>query len=335
MKKIVIYIFLVFLLLTSSCSINQFATRVVANALTSNGGGSVFTSDDDPEFMEAALPFALKTYESLLGADPKNTSLFETVAGGYVSYANAFLQSPAELMEYDQIEEKDKLFFRAAAMYRRGGRFTIRGLEILYPEFNKNFTNGDWEAAFVPLKKDAVPFLYWEAASILGEFSVDSFNPELMVEVPSAVALAVRALELDGNYNNGSLHDLFISIFANIPVSLIYKSSDLNNNYSVKKALAEYYAAKDIVLDNMTSYEQVMFHFNLSIELSKGTKVSPYVSVASLYIKNQDLDGFTNILNKALAVNIDLNPENRLQNIISKRKARWLLDHKEDYFFVP
>ncbi len=335
MKKIVIYFFFVSLLFTSSCSINQFATRVVANALTSNGGGSVFTSDDDPEFIEAALPFALKTYESLLEADPKNTDLFEAVSGGYVSYANAFLQSPAELMEYDQIDEKDKLLFRAAAMYRRGGRFATSGLEFLYPGFNNNFTNGDWETAFIPLKKDAVPFLYWKAASILGEFSVDSFNPALMVEVPSAVALAVRALELDGNYNNGSLQDLFISIFANIPANLIYRSSDLNNNYSVKKALVEYYSGKDVVLDNMTSYEQVMFHFNLSIELSKGTKVSPYVSVSSLYIKNQDLDGFTNALNTALAVNIDLNPENRLQNIISQRKAKWLLDHKEDYFFIP
>ncbi|RKX80425.1 MAG: hypothetical protein DRP58_13240, partial [Spirochaetes bacterium] len=282
-----------------------------------------------------ALPFALKTYESLLEADPKNTDLFEAVSGGYVSYANAFLQSPAELMEYDQIDEKDKLLFRAAAMYRRGGRFATSGLEFLYPGFNNNFTNGDCETAFIPLKKDAVPFLYWKAASILGEFSVDSFNPALMVEVPSAVALAVRALELDGNYNNGSLQDLFISIFANIPANLIYRSSDLNNNYSVKKALVEYYSGKDVVLDNMTSYEQVMFHFNLSIELSKGTKVPPYVSVTSLYIKNQDLDGFTNALNTALAVNIDLNPENRLQNIISQRKAKWLLDHKEDYFFIP
>ncbi|MCD6397229.1 MAG: hypothetical protein J7L71_06790 [Spirochaetaceae bacterium] len=335
MKKIVIYFFFVFLLLTSSCSINQFATRVVANALTSNGGGSVFNSDDDPEFIEAALPFALKTYESLLEADPKNTGLFEAVAGGYVSYANAFLQSPAELMEYDQIDEKDKLLFRAAAMYRRGGRFATRGLEILYPGFNKNFTNGDWEAAFVPLKKDAVPFLYWEAASILGEFSVDSFNPELMVEVPSAVALAVRALELDENYKNGTLNDLLISVFANLPENMIYKSLDLSNNYSVKQALSGYYAEKGLDFDNMSISDQALFNFNLSVDLSHGKKVAPYVSIVSLYINNQDLVSFTKTLNDAISVDIDLCPENKLQNIISQRKARWLLDHKEDYFFIP
>ena len=335
MKKIFIYIFFVFFLLASSCSINQFATRIVANTLSSNKGGSVFTSDDDPEFIADALPFALKTFESLLETDPENVNLAEALAGGYVSYASAFLQSPAELMEYNMIEEKNKLLSRAAAMYRRAGIFSTLGLDILYPEFNKNFSNGDWEAAFLPLNKDAVPFLYWKAASILGEFSVDSFNPELMVEIPSAVALAVRALELDGNYNNGVLHDLFISIFANLPLSLIYKSSDINNAYSVKKALAEYYAKNDAAFNTMTSYEQVMFHFNLSIQLSKGTKVSPYVSVSSLYIKNQDIDGFSKSLSDALAVNIDLNPDNRLQNIISKRKAKWLLDHKDDFFFVP
>ncbi len=334
-KRIFAFTSFVFFLLFSSCSINQFAARLVANALTSNDGGSVFTSDEDPEFIADALPFALKTFESLLETDPENIGLVEAVAGGYVSYANAFLQSPAELMGYDHIAEKDVLLSRAGAMYRRAGRFADRGLEILFPEFNKNFSKGDWEAAFIPLKKDTVPFLYWKAASVLGEFSVDSFNPELMIEIPSAVAMLVRALELDENYKNGTLNDLLISVFANLPENLIYKSSDLSNNYSIKRVLSAYYAEKGLDFNSMSISDQALFNFNLSVSLSPGAKVAPYVSIASLYINNQDLAGFTKTLNRALLIDINLYPENRLQNIISQRKAEWLLDHKEDYFFIP
>ena len=335
MKKIFNLICIVLLFIFTSCSINQFATRLVANALTGNGGGSVFTSDDDPEFISYALPFALKTFESLLESDPENVGLIEATAGGYISYANGFLQSPAELMDYDQNPEKEKLLLRAAAMYRRGGSYASRGLEILYPGFESSFSKGDWNSAFKGLESDALPFLYWKAASILGEFSIDSFNPELMVAVPSSVALAVKALELNENYQNGALHDLFISIFANLPTSLIYKSTDLTNNFSVKKVLSGYYSVHGLLFETMSIEDQAVYHFNMSVSISKGLNAGSYVSLSSLFINNQDLSGFEKALNDALAIDLDLFPENRLQNIISQRKASWLLNHKEDYFFIP
>ena len=75
MKSKLYLLIAIFFLLFSSCSINRFATRIVADALTGSGGGSVFTTDDDPEFIADALPFALKTFESLLSSDPENINL--------------------------------------------------------------------------------------------------------------------------------------------------------------------------------------------------------------------------------------------------------------------
>ena len=334
MKSLPYLLFVIFFLIFSSCSINRFATRIVADALTGSGGGSVFTSDDDPEFIADALPFALKTFESLLSSDPENINLIEATAGGFISYANGFLQLPAELLEYDQIEEKERLFNRAAAMYRRGGGYASQGLELLYPGFEEFFRRGDLQAALEDLNVDAVPFLYWKAAAILGEFSVDSFNPGLMIEVAGAVALAVRALELDEDYGQGDLHDLFIAVFANLPVSLVYRTIDEESNYSVIRALSTYYAAYGLSFKEMSFDDQAMFHLNSSLKLSVGMKASTYVLASSIYINNQDPDSFISILQKALDIDTDRNPETRLMNIISQRKAQWLIDHIEDYFFI-
>jgi hypothetical protein len=322
-------------LILSSCSINRFATRIVADALTGSGSGSVFTTDDDPEFIADALPFTLKVFESLLYSDSENIDLLEATAGGFISYASGFLQSPAELLEYEQIDEKERLLARAAAMYRRGGIYATRGLELLYPGFNNYFNEGDFLAAFENLESDAVPFLYWKAAAVMGEFSVDSFNPELMVAVPRAVALAVRALELEDDFNQGALHDLFIAVFGNLPVSLIYRTTDIDKGYSVLRVLSDYYAANGQLFSDMTIDDQVMFHLELSVQFSHGAKASPYVSSSSIFIRNQNLTEFKSTLNKAIAIDLDLKPENRLMNIISQRKAHWLLDHIEDYFFIP
>jgi len=252
MKSLPYLLLVIFIFTFSSCSINRFATRIVADALTGSGGGSVFSSDDDPEFIADALPFTLKVFESLLYSDPENIDLIEATAGGFISYANGFLQSPAELLEYEQMEEKNKLLARSAAMYRRGGDYASQGLEVLYPGFDTCFSEGDWQSALVNMGDDAVPFLYWKAAAILGEFSVDSFNPGLMVELPGAVALAVRALELKEDYDQGALHDLLIAVFGNLPVSLVYRTVDEESNYSVIRALTTYYAAYGLSFKEMT-----------------------------------------------------------------------------------
>jgi hypothetical protein len=334
MKNLFFLLFAVLFFMLSSCSINRVATKIVADALTGNRNGSVFTTDDDPEFIAEALPFTLKVFESLLLSDSNNIDLIEATAGGFISYANGFLQSPAELLEYDQLDEKDMLLTRAGAMYRRGGSYASRGLELINPGFDIWFNNGNWDSAFINLNADAVPFLYWKAAAIMGEFSVDSFNPGLMLTIPGAVALIVRALEIEEDYNQGALHDLLIAVFGNVPVSLIYRTTDTNSSYSVIGVLETYYAAAGALLSNMTTDDQVLFHLELSVRFSDGLKASPYVSASSIFIKNQNSAEFKSMLNKALDIDLDIKPENRLMNIISQRKARWLLDHIEDYFFM-
>jgi predicted anti-sigma-YlaC factor YlaD len=46
----------------------------------------------------------------------------------------------------------------------------------------------------------------------------------------------------------------------------------------------------------------------------------------------QDIETFRNCLEAALAVDIERNPANRLVNILSQRKARYLLNQAPDFF---
>ena len=55
-------------LLLPGCSVRKAAVNQLANALAA--GGDTYASDDDPELVAAAVPFGLKTMESLLAEAP-------------------------------------------------------------------------------------------------------------------------------------------------------------------------------------------------------------------------------------------------------------------------
>jgi predicted anti-sigma-YlaC factor YlaD len=74
-------------------------------------------------------------------------------------------------------------------------------------------------------------------------------------------------------------------------------------------------------------------HFKKALEKSKGLSASPYVSYAqSVSIPAQDYETFKRYLEAALAIDVNADPGNRLVNIITQRKARYLLNRASHYF---
>ncbi len=339
MKKNSIFrlcIIFILLFLLSACSINRIAVRMVANALSGSGSSTVFTGDNDPELVGDALPFALKMYESLLQSDPKNVKLLLTTGSGFISYANAFLQSPAELMDYAQHTEKARMLSQAGSLYRRGSSYISRALDIKHPGFTEKMDKGSWSSAFKDVSLKDVPFFYWKAAAILGEFSIDSFNPELMLHVPQGIAYLAESLSLDPDYSKGALDELLVSVFASMPDSLIYRANDKKDNFSVYEIFKTYFKAHGKEFDMLTNKERAQFYFNRAVYLSKGLKASPYVDYATtVCIKDQNYTQFKDYLQDALKIDINKDIPNRLVNVIAQRKARWYLAHSDDYFILP
>ncbi|MCL2129182.1 MAG: TRAP transporter TatT component family protein [Treponema sp.] len=295
--------------LGASCSINKMAINAVSNALTGSGSTDVFTGDSDPKLVGDALPFAIKMYEALLSQNPNHEGLLITTGSLFVMYANAFVQGPAEMLDsVDYYEERLAGLDRAKKLYLRGNDILLSAMEKKFPGFESaSIQDGSLAAILSKCKKEDVPLLYWTAAGGLAAYSIDVFDFELGFNIPKWGALMGRAYELDPDYNNGAIDDFYIQYYAALPETL-----------GGDKAKAE-------------------THFKLALEKTKGNSAGPYVSYArSICVPAQDYDAFKENLEKALAINPDDDPPNRLINIITQRKARYLLDTAYEYFsFIP
>ena len=296
---------LCFLPLLASCSLNKLAINAVSNALTGSGSSDVFTGDSDPELVGDALPFAVKMYEALLSQNPDHQGLLLTTGSLFVMYANAFVQGPAERLDsIDYYEERIAGLDRAKKLYLRGYALLLSALDKKYGDFsNARVDDGSLEALLKKCKKDDVPLLYWAVAGGLAAYSIDIFDFSLGSNIPRWNAMIARAYELDPDFNNGAIDDFYILFYASLP-----------ENLGGDKAKAR-------------------MHFNLALEKTKGLSAGPYVSYASaICVPAQDYDTFKEYLEKALAINPDDNPSGRLVNIISQRKARYMLDNAYEFF---
>jgi len=288
----------------SACSINKIAVNAVSNALTGEGSSDVFTGDSDPELVGDALPFAIKMYEALLSINPDHQGLINMTGSLFVMYANAFVQGPAERLPRSMYAERQAANERAKKLHLRGFTILYRGLNLKYPGLDGAYKRGDMPQILAKMTKADVPALYWSAAGGLSAFSLNPFDMELGVRVPEFYALAVRAYELDENFNSGALDDFFVLYYASLPPAMGGDPSRAEGHY--KKAL----------------------------EKSKGLLAGPYVSYAqAVCIPAQDHNKFKELLDAALAIDPDKDPSNRLVNIISQRKARHLLNSASLFFF--
>lgn len=317
----------------TSCSINKMATSMVADALSSPGGSSVFASDPDPGLVRDALPFALKMYESLLESNPEHRPLLESTAEGFISYANAFVQTPAMRLDYDEIDRQKEMFARAQAMYLRGCGYALRSLEVDYPGFRDALGRGEGVEQLREMGVEDANALYWAAAGWMGAISAAGFDTAMLMELPRPVVLAARALELNDTYGKGSIHNLFIDIYGGVPAEQMLYGSSPSGEYSQGVLRSLYDAAGMDPEADMES--RARFHFRQAVEISGGLLAGPYVSLAgSVSVQNQDADEYRELLEKALAIDVDETPSNRLVNVITQDKARWMLEHIGDKFLI-
>ena len=299
-KNILILSIIIIPFLFSGCSIKSMALNGVGDALS--GGGTTFTSDNDPDLIKDALPFALKMYESVLDGVPEHKPLTLATAKTFAMYAYAFLQIEAERIDKEDFEKAKTLRLRAKKLYLRGRDYALRGLELNHFGF-KEALNKDYKAAIANTNKDDVGLLYWCGASWVAALTTDKSDFQLLTDSAIGAAMIQRVLELDESFDDGSAHEFFISW-----------------DGSRSEAMGG-------------SEKRAREHFARVIELSKGKKAGTYISLAtSVCINRQNSAEFIDLLNKALAIDVDKYPENRLTNIIMQKRAKWLLDNIDDFF---
>jgi len=294
------------LLSLGSCSLNKLVINKVSDALSGSSSGNAFMTDNDPQLVGDALPFAIKMYEILLEQNPDHPGLILTTGSLFVMYANAFVQGPAEMLPMEDYEEKGIQFDRAKSLYLRGVAILERGIHNKYPGMIGEWgpsENPAFDQGLAKMKKEDIPLFYWYSAGTLSAYALNAFDISLGLRVPQVTAMMKKAYELDENYNSGTLDEFFLLLYGALP-------------------------------DGMGGdTEQALVHYQKALEKTKGLSAGPYVSYAStIAVKNQDYAAFKANIDAALAVDPSADPNNTLLNTITQRKARHLLEKAPDLF---
>jgi hypothetical protein len=288
-------------LATAGCgAIKRSAIRVVANTISESG--TTFTSHDDPELIEGALPFALTLYESLLASIPRHEPLLTATCAAYTQYAYGFLQVHAEETQFDDFERSRHFTTRALGLTLRARDYCWRGLEVKFKGITPRL-KADPVSAVARAERAHVPLLYWSAASLGAAISLGGLDrPELLIDWPVVRALAERALAFDDTWGNGAIHELLMTV------------------ESQGEALGG-------------SEDRARRHFTRAVEIQQGLSPGPYLGLALGVVKaKNDRREFTRLLEQALAIDPDKDPPNRLVTLIMQKRARFFQGHVDDLF---
>jgi predicted anti-sigma-YlaC factor YlaD len=281
---------------TTGC-VKRVATGAVADALSGSGG--VYGQDDDPELVEAAVPFGLKTMEGVAVERPEHTGLLTSLAAGFVQYGYAFVEQRAHQLEDDDLTAAEALRARAQKHYKRALKYALQGLSVAHPGAAEALI-ADPAPLIATLEARDVPLMYWTAAAWGLVIAGSNLDPEALANLPTVKKLGQRALDLDPTWGDGVLHELMLSLETAAPGG---------------------------------SLEAAEQHYRAALQLSGGRRAGTLVSYAeNVCVKKQDARGFHAALKAALAIDVDASPDDRLANIIMQRRARRLQARSGDLF---
>ncbi len=332
MKKIGIALLLfVLLFVFGGCStIEKAGINMISDIMAGEGSSELFTTDDDPELVKDALPFILKMYEMLVSENSDDTDLLLATGSTFIMYSNIFIQTRAEMLPDELFMEQLRMLKRSKKMYKRGAGYILDALDLKYDNFRANLDAGFIDLALENMDEEDVPYLYWAASGLMGEFSTDPFDFSLGPHVYKPVAFIYKALELNESYNMGALHDLLIQINSSLPEAMMFVKSEDGESYT-EDFVTQYYLSRNAA----TPFDRARYHFEQSVEISEGLSAAPYISLAAtVAVNEQDYDEFERLLTRALEIDPEQFPEMRLAGLIYRDKAQWLLDHRSDYFLL-
>jgi predicted anti-sigma-YlaC factor YlaD len=282
-----------------ACSPRSYVVSRMADAASS--GGEVFARDDDPELVRDAVPFALKTMESLLDSTPDHKGLLSALCKGFTEYAAAFVRQDAE--EARDPGTRRAGMERTRRLLLRAREYGMRGLSVGRMGFPSGLS-ADPSAAAARIDAEDVPLLFWTGVAWSLAVSTSSDDPSLLADLPRIEALMRRALALNEGYDDGAIHEYFIAFEGGRPEAM------------------------------GGSAEKARRHFERAMALSGGKKVSPLVTFAeTVSVRTQNRKEFLDLLDRALAFDArSAAPEHRMGNLVSQRRARWQKGRVDELF---
>ena len=199
------------LLLCAGC-VKQLALGSVADSLSASGSG--YARDDDPELVRDSIPVVIKLMEQIHEALPKHLPLTVALTRTTTSYGVAFIAEDADRVEEKDVQASKVLRTRAKRMFLRARGYGFDAMELAIPGSRAVLLGADRDqrAALIArtTKKD-VPTLYWLAAAWGSAIANAKDDMQLVGDLPVVAALMKRALALDESWEEGAIHEFFIT----------------------------------------------------------------------------------------------------------------------------
>lgn len=293
------FLLIVGLALLAGCSLRQLAVNTVGDALAA--GGSVYEADADAALVGDALPFSVKLMDSLVAESPRHRGLLLAASRAYLLYAWGYVGFRAEQLTRDDVELANAARARASRLAMRAFDYAMRGIEIEYPGLRSELARDPSRAVNALDNAREVDLLHAAMAALGVAIGNAKHDAVMLARLPEVDALLGRGLALDEAWNAGALHEFGVS----------------------------WYAARPGLFDRAA----VERHYTRALMLSQGTRAGLFVAYAEgVSIRNQDRRQFDALLDRALAVDLEARPEERLQNSLARRRALWLRTQADQLF---
>jgi hypothetical protein len=276
------------LVLLNGCSMAKLTVR--ASMPIIEGGIQAINMETDLILAEAAFPPNIELIEGMLINDPGNQQLHEYAAQAYYGYAYGFVedtQKPRASRMYMRGLEHGKTALRLAGVDRQ---LLEGGLEPLQQAIND-------------LDQDAIGALFWTASNWAKWIDLNRDQVGSLAQLPRAVALMQRTLELDEHYFNSGPHIFF----------------------------GVYYGSRSPMLGG--DFEKSARHFQQA-RLASDDRLLIIDVLQAEYLQRQKFDraAFHRHLTRVVQAPQGLYPEQGLINSIAKHKAGLLLAKEEQWF---
>lgn len=294
------------LVASQSGCLSQIAAGSTAGIV---GRGSIaLQRSADPELVEAAIPGSIGTLEALMVTIPENATLRLTLARSYASLGFGFLADHMEEAAMrDDVARMDHYKARASAAFIRARTIGFEIMSVWEPD------DGGVQGARRSLerwrnylrnfeRREQGGQLFWTAYAWVNFINLNKDDPDAVADLPFVIALAERAKDLDHEYNDYAPHALLAGVMAATPASL-----------GGRPDLAQR-------------------EFEWLIQQTRGTNLMYRVIYAkNVLVPLQNRRGFQEQLQAVLDAG-DVSEDNRLQNLLAKRRARRYLSQIDDLF---
>jgi len=238
--------------------------------------------------------------ESLLEKAPDHPGLLLATASQYTQFSYAFVQQDADMLEDQDYAASAQARQRARRLYLRARDRGLHGLDVAHPRFSLALRH-DPQGATQVLRRTDVPLLYWTAVAWAAAISQAKDDPDLVGDLPLVDQLAASAERLDPDFGGGALQTFLIS-------------------YEMARG-----GRADVARE----------HFTRAIALGQSHAASPYVALAeAVCVAGRTRGEFLQLLAQSLSIDPDRFPDNRLENLVMQRRARWL-QGRVDELFLP